>query len=73
MARDLDQSQREIRQQAPNGVAPKQAPPVLSVAADEDVQPDNDAAEARCQPATEETTEVLEAATRRGGYTNAGL
>ena len=65
MARDPDRPRRETRQQARNAVDPTQAKTVLSEAADEDVEPDDDAAEALREAAAEETAEVAEAAARR--------
>lgn len=62
MARDPDRPRRETRQQARNAVDPKLAKTVLSEAAVEDVEPDDDAAEALREAAAEETADVAEAA-----------
>lgn len=66
MARDPDRPQRETRRQARQAVDTKKAKTVLSEAADEDVEPDDDAAaEALREAEAEETAEVAEAAARR--------
>lgn len=65
MARDPDRPRRETRQLARKAVDSKKAKTVLSEAADEDIEPDDDAAEALREAAAEETAEVAEAAARR--------
>ncbi|WP_436935592.1 histone-like protein [Halovenus marina] len=65
MARNTDRPRRKTRQKARNAVDSKKAKAVLSEAADEEVEPDDDAAETLREAAAEETAEVAEAAARR--------